>query len=195
MTVHQFVSSEPSTAWRGSRTAVPYGGKAGELPVKATDRKRQALELRRAGFGFVAIAEKLGYRSVSGAYGAVMRGLKETLREPADDLRKMELERLDRAQVAIWQAVQRGNTAAIDRLIRIMERRAKLLGLDAPLRYERMSDGEVLGYLLGDGAGNDAGAAPADAGGGAGGSGEGGAGPEPENTLAECIEALADVAE
>lgn len=41
-----------------------------------------------------------------------------------------ELKRLDVAMAAIWPKVQAGDTWSIDRMIAIMERRAKYLGLD-----------------------------------------------------------------
>lgn len=46
----------------------------------------------------------------------------------------LELQRLDRAAVAIWPDVLDGKLQAIDRLLKIMERRAKLLGLDGPIQ-------------------------------------------------------------
>jgi hypothetical protein len=57
--------------------------------------------------------------------------------EKADDLRALENQRLDKLFfVAYRQAVKDGNLAAIDRALRIMERRARLLGLDRPVRTE-----------------------------------------------------------
>ncbi|GAA3371255.1 hypothetical protein GCM10020367_21180 [Streptomyces sannanensis] len=59
------------------------------------------------------------------------------LNEEVEELRSVEAERLDRLWfVAYKQAVRDGNLAAIDRALRIMERRAKLLGLDQPARTE-----------------------------------------------------------
>jgi hypothetical protein len=102
--------------------------------VKAHDRHLQALELRKAGATYQVIADQLGYASPRGAHKAVASALKATLREPADGLRELELARLDSALLAIWRRVQSGDDKAIDRLVRIMERRAKLLGLDEPPR-------------------------------------------------------------
>lgn len=102
--------------------------------VDANERQRQALELRKAGVGYAVIAEKLGYRFASGAHAAVGAALKKTLQEPADDLRTLELERLDVALLGIWQQVRNGHHGAIDRYLKIAERRAKLLGLDAPAK-------------------------------------------------------------
>ena len=65
-----------------------------------------------------------------------MSALKQTLQEPADELRKLELERLDKLLLGVWPQAVRGNQGSVDRALRIMERRAKLLGLDAPVKSE-----------------------------------------------------------
>lgn len=96
------------------------------------DRKLQALELRKAGVSFQAIADALGYRSASGAFAAVKAALNATLREPASELRELELARLDALLLPFWRRAQGGDDKAVDRCLRIMERRARLLGLDAP---------------------------------------------------------------
>ena len=66
--------------------------------VDAAQRDAQALELRAAGATYRQIAQRLGV-SVSTAHECVTRGLDRTRREPAEQLRELELERLDRLQV------------------------------------------------------------------------------------------------
>ena len=107
-----------------------------ERRVQAHERQKQALQLRTAGVAYEEIAARLGYRGRSGAYAAVMRALRATLQEPADELRTLELERLDRLLLGVWGQAAKGNQGAVDRALRIMERRAKLLGLDAPSKTE-----------------------------------------------------------
>ncbi len=102
--------------------------------LQAIDRQFKALELRKAGASYPAIARQLGYKSPSGAYQAIMSAIKRTLREPADDVRKLELARLDDMLLAIWAQVKNGNFGAIDRAIKVAGRRAELLGLDAPVK-------------------------------------------------------------
>jgi len=48
----------------------------------------------------------------------------------------LEALRLDQMQAALWQRATDGEVRAIDRILRIMERRARLLGLDEPERRE-----------------------------------------------------------
>ena len=45
---------------------------------------------------------------------------------------KVDLRRIDTAINAIWTDVQKGQLGAIDRLLKLMERRAKMLGYDQP---------------------------------------------------------------
>jgi orotate phosphoribosyltransferase-like protein len=96
------------------------------------EKQRRALELRKAGMGFQSIADALGYANHTGAYKAVKAALKATIQHPADELRKVESERLDALLKACWQVALQGNLLAVDRVLSIMARRAALLGLNAP---------------------------------------------------------------
>lgn len=113
-----------------------------EQRLRAAERQKQAMQLRLAGASYDDIAARLGFAGRGGAWRAVMSALKQTLQEPADELRKMELERLDRLLLGVWGQAAKGNQGAIDRALKIMERRAKLLGLDAPTKQDL--DGEMI---------------------------------------------------
>ena len=104
--------------------------------VRAHDRHLQALELRKAGATYQAIADQLGYAHARGAHKAVASALKATLKEPAEELRTLEALRLDAALLAIWRRVTKGDDKAIDRLLGIMKRRMELFGLASPKRQE-----------------------------------------------------------
>ena len=104
--------------------------------LKAAARQADALDLRKAGATYQAIASELGYSHPPAARKAVMAGLKLTMQEPADELRKLELSRCDRMQQAVWKAVLRGDVKAINAVLRIMDRRATYLGLDAPVKID-----------------------------------------------------------
>lgn len=49
---------------------------------------------------------------------------------------QLEVASLNAAQAAIWPKVLRGDTIAVERYVKLSERRAKLLGLDAPTQTE-----------------------------------------------------------
>lgn len=99
-------------------------------------RQQAALELRRAGQDYREIARKLGcgktaaHRLVTDA----MQECRDQIAGDADELRTEELSRLDGMLAGLWQDARKGDVAAVDRVLKISERRAKLLGLDAPVR-------------------------------------------------------------
>jgi hypothetical protein len=101
------------------------------------DKEIRVLELRRVGLTWQRIAEEVGYADHTGAYAAYKRAIKRTMQQPADELREQEVDRLDRLQVAVWPSAMKGDTRAILTIIRLMERRAKLLGLDKPIKIEQ----------------------------------------------------------
>jgi len=82
------------------------------------------------------IADRTGYASASAAHAAYQRAARRVVQEDIEAIRRVEAERLDLAQSAIWGAVLSGNLTAVTTLIRIQERRAKLLGLDQPIRQQ-----------------------------------------------------------
>lgn len=101
--------------------------------IRNREKIDQALELRKAGASFKAIGEALGGITKQAAFKLVEAGLQELNAQcaaGAEELRRLELERLDGMELALWK--QRSNPRVADTLLRIAERRAKLLGLDAP---------------------------------------------------------------
>jgi AraC-like DNA-binding protein len=101
------------------------------------DREIKVLELRRAGLTWQRISEETGYADASGAYLAYKRAIKRTMQQPADELREQELDRIDRLQLALWPKAMKGDNASINTIIRLMERRARLLGLDTPIKIQQ----------------------------------------------------------
>lgn len=103
--------------------------------VEDAELTRQCLELRIAG----ATLEEIG-RAVDLHKSNVSRRIRAAVAsipaEQAESLRSMENQRLDRMQKAIWNQVRQGHLGAIDRAIRISERRSRLNGLDAPQQVD-----------------------------------------------------------
>lgn len=113
--------------------------------LNAKERALLALELRKGGASYRAIAEnaEVGVKTPSGAFRLIQRALKLTLQEPADDVRRIELERLDRLQLAHWTPAKRGDPTATARVLEIMRMRARLLGLEAPVKLDHTVKYEV----------------------------------------------------
>lgn len=98
-----------------------------------TEKQRQALALRTTGASYEQIAQALHYRTRGGAWRAVQEALRKTLQEPADDVRKLELARLDRWLLGIWPQIQAGSLEALDRGLKIMAQRTYYItGLKVP---------------------------------------------------------------
>ena len=107
--------------------------------MRTAELEAECLRLRREGLTHRAIAARLGVAPAT-AYRRIRHALDEINErnvEEAASLRDLEVMRLDEMQAALWeQAVDECDTRAIDRVLRIMERRARLLGLDAPVMRE-----------------------------------------------------------
>ena len=96
-------------------------------------RKRiRVLQLRAAGESFDAIAQQVGYQSRGNAHRAYEQAMGEVTVAGVTEMRKLENERLDTLLLAVWSAAKRGDVAAVNAALRIMDRRAKLNGLDRP---------------------------------------------------------------
>lgn len=112
--------------------------KTSENAIGTRERERQALEYRRNGLSYEAIGKKLTVTRQA-AHAMVSRVLKRLAAETdgkAAELRALSAERLDLATEKVIEKLQRGDTNAAYALVRIEERRAKLLGLDAPEKKE-----------------------------------------------------------
>jgi len=122
---------------------MPTESKTSPRRISAKERQRQALELRKAGATYQKIADTLNYKNPSGAAQAVMSAMMQIIEEPAKEVLKLELERLDAILLSIWKAISQGHLSAIDRGLKIMERRARYLGLDAPVKQDNSLDGII----------------------------------------------------
>ena len=100
------------------------------------------LELRKTGATWRQIAEAVGYTHASAARKAYLRAYDRTLQAPADELRDLELERLDRLQMAYWKDAVEGNIKAADYVLKVIQVRARIIGIEAPTRIQA----EVVNY-------------------------------------------------
>jgi hypothetical protein len=125
--------------------------------VDTAERDAEACRMRTGGATLQQIADALGFSDRSSARRAIHRALAEVVREDVEQLVQLEMDRLDAMTWAAWQVLQADHLVvsagrvvygpdgeplrddgptlrAIDSLLRISERRCRLLGLDAPPR-------------------------------------------------------------
>lgn len=105
------------------------------LEAESAELTRQCLELRLAGGNLESIGRTVGLHksNVSRRIKAALAAIPEP---EAAEMRKIENERLNVMQAAIWGKVRKGDYGAVDRVIKISERRSRLNGLDAPQRVD-----------------------------------------------------------
>jgi hypothetical protein len=124
---------------RASTTKKKSRGESATSPrrIKAVEEKQaQALEYRKMGYSYAQIAQALGYAGPQGAQAAVESALARIIREPAEAVLKLELERLDGMFSKPYQNAIAGDLVAVNSCLAIMARKARLLGLDAPARVD-----------------------------------------------------------
>lgn len=110
--------------------ANPSNQEASPETVGMEVKRGQALELRIGGANYREIARTLGI-SVGSAHDYVTKGLEELRNanaESTDRVRSMEVARLDGMLLKLWP--KRDQPRVADTILRISERRARLLGLD-----------------------------------------------------------------
>ncbi len=108
--------------------------------------KSQVFDLRIAGASYRQIAStmtKNGHKiSAATAYHYVKEMLaatKEQNEEKIDEVRRIEIDRLDQMLMALWPKREQPRVA--DTMLRLNERRSRLLGLDAPTKIG-LGDGD-----------------------------------------------------
>lgn len=108
--------------------------------AEARLKRARALELVAEGKSYDQIAEAVGYSHRGSAHKAVFKALKEREVEGVDELRRLEVDRLDALQHALWASAVAGDLKAIHAVLRIIELRARVLGLTSQKSAEKARD-------------------------------------------------------
>lgn len=112
--------------------------------VATIQRRTKAVQLRAAGLTWEEVAQKSGFSSKQAAQKSVMDLLKAKQSQAAEDYKIFELERLDQMTMGLAPKAFKGDPRSVDSMLRIMERRARYLGLDVPAEHNISSgDGTV----------------------------------------------------
>lgn len=107
-------------------------GKAKAAEVAVLKRRESAFKLHLSGWNYRDIAAHLGCSigTVSSDVNGVLDGMIDDSADRIRRARAMSLARLDKATKGIWPGVESGDYDAVDRLVKIENRRAKLEGTD-----------------------------------------------------------------
>ncbi len=119
--------------------------RTGPKVIKDQERLNRVLALRTQGWTLRQIGEQEGVSNVR-IHQLIVIALQQLVSEPGEEMRRLEQARLDDLQTAVWDRAMNGDYAAIDRCLAIMERRARLMGLDA-----RRQTAVAVGVAVGDG--------------------------------------------
>jgi transcriptional regulator len=122
---------------------MPGKSKTSKDRINARERQGKALEMRKAGYTYQVIADNLGYYDRAAAEKAVRRALERITEEPAKEVLKLELERLDAMLTQLWNKVGSGKIEAFDRVLKIMDRRARYLGLDKGEKFDSLGEIQI----------------------------------------------------
>lgn len=157
VTLHPAAGKSKRGTKQGRKANSPQGATSGAKAITAKTLEGRAIELRLRGYSLEAIADELGWETPSAAYKAIMRGLAVEYPEAQrDQLRRLELAKLDRLEAAHTPAATNGvpvmieDEPLLDRegyavmtppseksagvVIRCIQMRSKLQGLEAPVQ-------------------------------------------------------------
>ena len=97
------------------------------------ERQKQAMELRKQGLSQVQIAERLGVNqsTISNDLKVAFEAYAKECDEERVHWARLDLLRVEAMLFALWPKVEQGDSQATTVALRALERRAKLLGLDA----------------------------------------------------------------
>jgi hypothetical protein len=101
------------------------------LSPTVAELERDVCALRSQGVAYAEIAERLGLSGKGQAYRVCQRALRRIPADGVAEMRALEGHRLDVLTTTLWPRVIGGDLGAISTCLKVMERRARLFGLDA----------------------------------------------------------------
>lgn len=130
-------------------TALRPGGVS---PEAIAERRVKALTLRKAGASYRDIAKQLdvGLETAWSDVQAELVALREHATQLAEEVRELELRRLDDITIQATTRMRAGDPRWANVALKTQERRAKLLGLDKPAEVDVTSGGKAFTITIGD---------------------------------------------
>jgi hypothetical protein len=131
--------------------------------LSTAKRRREVIQLREAGASWESIADTIESRHGADAlpkhwskryahkdFQRALGKVQDEVKDRARTVRELELKRLRRMQRGHWEAAINGDVEAARLVVKLMKRRASLLGLDEPdeLDVTAGTDPETIEALL-----------------------------------------------
>jgi hypothetical protein len=104
--------------------------------AEAKAKRVRAVELLSEGKSYDEIAREVGFTHRGSAHRAVSKALAERTVEAVDELRQIELDRLDRLQVSLWDRALDGDIQAVITILKITDQRIRIMGLQQTSRED-----------------------------------------------------------
>jgi predicted transcriptional regulator len=124
--------------------------------MKAAERRPKVVALRKAGYTQREIASQLGVvvSTVSKDLKFSLEEFRAATAEEIAEMRDIDNARIEEMIKGLWVKAKNGQVTSIDRMVKLLERRAKLNGLDGVVKiapttpdgdnpYRPMSDEEM----------------------------------------------------
>lgn len=116
----------------------PYSHQGAVAVLSRKERKLQALQMFKAGWTYRDIAAQFGvsYSTIASDVQSAADEITRLSLVEAGRLRRIQAERIQTMVKSVWPKVANGNLNAIRTMLAIMEREARLFGLDAPQKVD-----------------------------------------------------------
>lgn len=110
--------------------------------LKRAELVNTVLQLKKAGFTLrqISVCLKLPFKKVQKILFTALKKLGRMMAQHTEELFALEMERLEELHRALYPKAMAGDVRSMEQLIRIAERRAKLMGFDAPLKQDITTD-------------------------------------------------------
>lgn len=107
------------------------------------ERRTKGLRMRSMRMTYQQIADELYNGNRGACYRDLQKAMDDLPKEAAQEVRLQEMELLDTMARGLVPKASKGDEKAVQALLRIMERRAKYLGLDVPVQVEQLGGGNI----------------------------------------------------
>lgn len=130
---------------------MPTTSKTASKRVVAADRRAKILELRKAGWTLAEIGKEMHIHPtrVHALLKDILKKLNDKMVDELQETITIEESRIDELLKAVWPKAKDGDVKATEMVLRLMERRARLRGLDRVepsqrVKFDQTSDAELL---------------------------------------------------